>query len=150
MRFTRFERYEPIQRNTRREVAFSRKQARERDRYPLFSDHVACEQHGVDEEFARRQRQSDRFETTQRAFHARVWRKARTRFFSLPEAVKQQIRDKRLTWPGPTTAMYFSFIVEELSGDQARRVAEAEAKLEDNRARGRAGTGVQQRMGLTR
>ncbi|CAG9186041.1 hypothetical protein [Cupriavidus pampae] len=125
MRFTRFERYEPIQRSRRRESAFARKQTRERERYPLFPDQVAGEQHGADEEFARRQRQSDRFEATQRAFHARVWREARTRFFSLPEALKQEVRSKWRAWTGPTTANYFSYMVDELSGDQARRVAEA-------------------------
>lgn len=127
MRFTRFERYTPIDFNTRRQAAFARKQQRERDRYPLFADHVAGEQHTFDEEVLRRQRNADRFEASQRAFQARVWRKARARFFSLPEAIKAQIRAKWLTWTGPTNAITFSYIVDELSGDQARRVAQANA-----------------------
>lgn len=127
MRFTRFERYTPIEFNARRQAAFARKQQRERDRYPLFPEHVAAEQHKADEEIDRRQRQADRFEASQRAFEARLWRKARTRFFSLPEAVKAQIRAKWLSWPGPTTATNFIYIVDELSGDRARRVAEANA-----------------------
>ncbi|MBY4898677.1 hypothetical protein [Cupriavidus sp. AU9028] len=126
MRFTRFERYTPIDFNTRRRAAFIRKQQRERDRYPLIAEHVQGEQHGQDEEFSRRQRQADRFEAGQRAFHARVWREARTRFFSLPETVKEEIRRRWAAWTGPTTALYFSFLVDELSGDQARRVAAAE------------------------
>lgn len=128
MRFTRFERYDPIDFNRRRQAAFARKQQRERDRYPLFSDHVAGEQRSADDEIERRQRQAQTFEANQRAFHARVWRKARTRFFSLPKVVKDQIRAKWLAWTGPTTALYFSFMVDELSGDQAQRVAEANAQ----------------------
>ncbi|QET04036.1 hypothetical protein FOB72_17955 (plasmid) [Cupriavidus pauculus] len=152
MRFTRFrfERYAPIQRNARRESAFARKQTRERERYPLFTDHVAADQHSADDEFARRQRQSDRFEATQRAFHARVWRESRTRFFSLPEPVKQQIRDKWRLWTGPTTALYFSFMVDELSGDQARRVAEAAARQREYMARRYGDLGNQQPLELAR
>ncbi|MFJ1254355.1 hypothetical protein [Cupriavidus sp. CuC1] len=30
--------------NVRRQAAFARKQARERERYPLFGDHIAAEQ----------------------------------------------------------------------------------------------------------
>lgn len=131
MRFTRFERYTPIDFNARRQSAFVRKQQCERDRYPLFSEHIQGEQHSADEEVARRRRQADRFEAWQRALHARVWRQARAHFFSLPEAVKEQIRSQWLTWTGPTTALYFSFMVDELSGDQARRVAAGKAEREE-------------------
>ncbi|SOY77580.1 conserved hypothetical protein [Cupriavidus taiwanensis] len=143
MRFTRFERYTPIDFNARRQAAFARKQQRERDRYPLFAEHVAGEQHTFDDEMRLRQRNADHFEASQRAFQARVWRKARARFFSLPEAVKAQIRAKWLTWTGPTTATYFSFIVDELSGDQARRVAQADAARAAIRQRLRASMGIQ-------
>lgn len=143
MRFTRFERYSPIDFNARRQAAFARKQQRERDRYPLFADHVAGEQHTFDEEILRRRRNADRFETGQRAFQARVWRQARTRFFSLPEPIKAQIRAKWLTWSGPTTATYFSFMVDELSGDQARRVAQADAARAAIRQRVCASMGIQ-------
>ncbi|TWG87880.1 hypothetical protein L602_001500000130 [Cupriavidus gilardii J11] len=133
MRFTRFERYTPIDFNVRRQSAFARKQQRERDRYPLFSEHIQSEQHSADEEMARRRRQADRFEAGQRAFRARVWREARARFFSLPEADKDQIRSQWSTWTGPTTALYFSFMVDELSGDQARRVNAGNAARDEIR-----------------
>lgn len=143
MRFTRFERYTPIDFNTRRQAAFARKQQRERERYPLLAEHVAGEQHTFDEEVLRRQRDADRFEADQRTFQARVWRKARARFLSLPEAIKVQIRAKWLTWPGPTNAITFSYIVDELSGDQARRVAEANAARPAIRQRVCASMGFQ-------
>ena len=139
MRFTRFERYTPIDFNIRRQAAFARKQQRERERYPLFADHVAGQQHTFDEEVLRRQRNADRFEADQRAFQARVWRKARARFFSLPEAIKAQIRAKWLTWTGPTNAITFSYIVD----DQARRVAQANAARAAIRERVRASMGIQ-------
>lgn len=69
MRFTRYERHNPVELNARRQAAFARKQARERDRYPLFSDHVAAEQHSLDEELARRTARGGAFEQRMRAFN---------------------------------------------------------------------------------
>lgn len=77
MRFTRFGRHDPITFGPRRQAAFARKQQRERDRYPLFAEHVAAEQHGADEKFERRQRRSDRLEATTPNLHARIWREKR-------------------------------------------------------------------------
>lgn len=147
MRFTRFERYSPIDFNARRQAAFARKQQRERDRYPLFPEHVACEQHTADEEIARRQRQADRFEASQRALQARWWREARTRFFSLPEPLKEEIRTKWLAWTGPTTASYFTYIVDEVSGERAHRIAKAKARDAEIRVRVLASIGYQQAIG---
>src|SRR5438445_4642007 len=59
MRFTRYERHNAIDFNARRQAAFARKQARERERYPLFGDHIAAEQHTMDEEIARRTVKAD-------------------------------------------------------------------------------------------
>ncbi|AZG17084.1 hypothetical protein [Cupriavidus pauculus] len=121
MRFTRFGRHEPIDFNARRQAAFARKQQRERDRYPLFAEHVAGEQHSADEELTRRQRRSDRLEATTRDLQARVWREKRAVYFSLSAVQQAEIRAKWLAWTGPTTAFYFAYIVDNVSGEAARR-----------------------------
>jgi len=121
MRFTRFGRHNPINFNTRRQAAFARKQQRERDRYPLFADHVAAEQHSPDEELARRQRRADRLDTTLRGLDARVWREKRAIYFSLTADQRAEIRARWLAWTGPTTALYFAYIVDNVSGEAERR-----------------------------
>jgi hypothetical protein len=76
MCFTRYERHNSIDFNARRQAASARKQARERERYPLFGDHVAAEQHTMDEEIARRTVRADSFAHRMRAVNARCWRDA--------------------------------------------------------------------------
>ncbi|MFP3756169.1 hypothetical protein SB751_19935 [Cupriavidus sp. SIMBA_020] len=127
MRFTPFGRHDPINFNARRQAAFARKQQRERDRYPLFAEHVAAEQHSAEDELARRQRRADRFDVTMRGLHARVWREKRAIYFSLPAAQRGEIRAKWLTWTGPTTALYFAYIVDNVSGVAERRVEASRA-----------------------
>jgi len=135
MRFTRFGRHDPINFNTRRQAAFARKQQRERDRYPLFTDHVAAEQHSHDEEFARRQRRSDRLEATTRGLHARVWREKRAIYFSLSAEQRAEVRAKWLAWTGPTTALYYAYIVDNASGEAARRAEASRAHTLEVRRR---------------
>jgi hypothetical protein len=94
MRYTRYERHRPIDFTARRQSAFARKQARERQRYPLFSDHVAAEQRSADEEVIHRVRRADSFESRMRAFHAKTWRKSRALFFRQPDAIRAEIRAK--------------------------------------------------------
>ncbi len=127
MRFTRYGRHDAIQLTPRRQAAFIRKQQRERDGYPLFSDHVAAEQHSADEELERRQRRSDRLETTMRTQHARVWRAKRAVYFALTAEQQAEIRAKWLAWTGPTTANYFAYVVDSISGEAARRDAASRA-----------------------
>ncbi|SDD58109.1 hypothetical protein SAMN05216345_111129 [Cupriavidus sp. YR651] len=127
MRFSRLDRHTPIDFNARRQAAFARKQQRERDRYPLFPDHVAGEQHTPDDEVARRQRRSDNLERTTRTLHARIWREKRAVYFSLTGDLQAEIRAKWLEWTGPTTPLYYAYIVDNVSGDYERRVAAARA-----------------------
>jgi hypothetical protein len=127
MRFSRLERHTPIDFNTRRQAAFARKQQRERDRYPLFADHVAAEQHSPHEELARRQRRSDSLERTVRALHASIWREKRSVYFSLSEDQRAEICAKWQAWTGPTTALYFAYIVDTVSGEHERRSEAARA-----------------------
>nr|WP_315593838.1 hypothetical protein [uncultured Cupriavidus sp.] len=138
MRFTRHGRHDPINFNTRRQAAFTRKQQRERDRYPLFAEHVAAEQHSPDEEFARRQRRSDNLERTTRTLHARIWREKRAVYFSLAADLQAEIRAKWLAWTGPTTPFYFAYIVDNVSGEYARRTEAAREKEAAIRLRIRA------------
>jgi hypothetical protein len=128
MRVTGYERHNPIELNARRQAAFARKQVRERDRYPLFADHVPAEQHSLDEELARRITRGDAFEQRMRAFNAKCWRNARRIYFAQPEEVRAVIRAKWTTWVGPTTSTYFFWMVDLESGNQARRVAECRAR----------------------
>jgi len=123
MRFTRTERYQPLTFTDRKRAAFARKQQRERERYPLFAEHVASEQHSAADEIERRQRRSERSEQTMRNLYARIWREARARFHSQPEDIKAKIRDAWAAWTGPTTCKYFSYVVDLQSGlDEERRV----------------------------
>ena len=103
MRFTRYERNNPIELNARQHAAFARKRARERDRYQLFADHVAAEQHSLDEELARRIARGDAFEQRMRAFNAKCWRNDRRIYSAQPEEVRSIIRTK-WTMAGPTTS----------------------------------------------
>ena len=135
MRFTQFGRHDPIHFTARRQAAFARKQQRERDRYPLFADHVAGEQHSADEELARRQRRSDRLEATTRELHARVWREKRAIYFSLSAAQRAEVRAKWLAWTGPTTAFYYAYIVDNASGEAPRRAEASRAHTLEVRRR---------------
>lgn len=123
MKFQRYERFEPLVMTTRKISAFSRKQANEQARYPLFSDHVASEQKDIETEIAGRVRRMDSFELTMRAGHSRTWRQSRARFFSLDEQTKAGVRQAWKDWTGPRTSSYFASLVDVLSGDQARRLA---------------------------
>lgn len=147
MRFTRYERHKPIDFNARRQAAFARKQARERERYPLFGDHVAAEQHTMDEEFARRTVRADSFEHRMRAVNARCWRNARRIYFGQADAVRAEIRAKWAVWCGPTTSTYFAWMVDVESGNQARRVAACEAQHAAVRA-ARGALPVQERLAV--
>lgn len=135
MRFTRHGRHDPIDFNTRRQAAFARKQQRERDRYPLFAEHVATEQHSPDEEFARRQRRSDNLERTTRTLSARIWREKRAIYFSLSAEQRAEVRAKWLAWTGPTTALYYAYIVDNASGEAARRAEASRAHTLEVRRR---------------
>jgi hypothetical protein len=147
MRFTRYERHNTIDFNARRQAAFARKQARERERYPLFGDHIAAEQHTMDEEIARRTVRADSFEHRMRAFNARCWRDARKIYFAQSEAVRAEIRAKWAAWRGPTTSTYFAWLVDVESGNQARRVAACEAQYAAART-ARGSLPVQERLAV--
>lgn len=127
MRFTRRERYQPIDFNQRRQAAFARKQLKEQARYPLFSEHVQAEQHDATEEITRRQRRADSLERTMRELDARHWRHGRRMYFAQPETVRAVIRARWEAWVGPTAPTYFIYVVESVTGEGERRSAAARA-----------------------
>jgi len=125
MKFERYTRYEPVTITQRKEAAYARKLEKERARYPLFSDHVASEQRSFDAEIVRRHSAQHAAEAGMRAFHAKTWKKSRTHYFTLPEDVQAQVRVQWNSWVGPRTSTYFAWLVDTLSGEQAKRIAQA-------------------------
>lgn len=126
MQFQRYPRYEPITMNERKAAAFLRKQAKERARYPLFAEHVACEQHSLEDELLRRMQRALAYECNLREFHARTWRTSRAIYFTLPADLRAAIRSEWQAWSGPRSATYFAWLVDVRSGNQAKRLARIE------------------------
>lgn len=135
MKFERYPRYEPITLTQRKAAAFALKQKKERERYPLFADHVASEQHSLDTEMARRDGARESIEASMRARYASTWRRSRARYFSLPVDIQAQIRAKWNSWVGPLTPNYFAWMVDTLSGDQAKRLEQCERERREIIAR---------------
>lgn len=135
MRFKRQERYGPRQLTDRQRAAYARKLVKEQNRYPLFAEHVAAEQRGIDEEAARREQLSVKTEQSQREFTAGVWRRARALYFAQPDDVRARIGAKWRAWTGPCTAVYFASMVDVESGEQARRLARIDAERAPARER---------------
>ena len=135
MKFERYTRYQPITMTQRKVAAFARKQQNERARYPLFADHVASEQRTLENEMEKRSHAWESIETSMRARRAATWRNSRARYFSLPTDIQEEIRIKWNSWVGPRSPTYFAWMVDSLSGDQARRVAQAERERHDIIAR---------------
>lgn len=104
---------------------------------PLFSEILEEEARGVtiDVEEAKQKRQDNQDSTIRkrRQFHAITWRKARKRFFECDEATQQAILDR---WNSfvyrwmPKESTRFAGLVDELSGDKARRLLICEAQTE--------------------
>jgi hypothetical protein len=135
MRFERQKRYGPRQLTDRQRAAYARKLAKEKARYPLFSDHVAAEQRSIDEEARHREERSSQTEQDRRNFLADVWRRSRALYFAQPDEIRARIHDKWRTWTGPCTAVYFACMVDVQSGEQARRLARIEQEFAPTRAR---------------
>lgn len=123
MQFSRQERFEKLSLSDRKIAAFPRKQQRERERYPLFPQHVAAEQHGLDDEISRRSKADTKTEERLRAFHNRVWRDSRKIYFEVNPELRAKIAEAWRVWTGPRTSTYFSSMVDVMSGNQAARLA---------------------------
>ena len=101
MRFHRFGKYEFRDTNLKR-AAFTRKQRAEREALPLFSEQVAAEQIGVDEEMETRRMQWERHQVIDRKRRAEKWREARPRLNGYQEPVRSALLAywQQCKWPG--------------------------------------------------
>ena len=78
MRFKPYlHRPEKLEFNSRKESLFARKQQREANALPLFSDQIREQQHDWESEKRKRQSKSDGIIVAWRAREAALWRKAR-------------------------------------------------------------------------
>lgn len=146
MKFTRFERYEPITITKRKQQAFLRKQERERARYPLFPDQI--EQRSLESEAERRKKSAQASETRMRDLRAKVWREARRDYWAATEEQREAIRIKWEGWRGGRDPNYFRYVVDVCTGvmeERARRMRERDREL---RARIWASVDAQQAMDL--
>lgn len=147
MKFTRFERFDPITLTLRKIAAFERKQAKEAAKYPLFSDEIKARQRSLEEEEQRRNKASDSTEQNYRAFHARVWKKARKSYFEANPDQQAAIRKMWSSWTGPLTCTYYIYVVDFCTGVLAYRQAASEQRDREVRRRICA-EGVQERLEL--
>lgn len=90
-------RYKPWPRHvfedtSRKRAAFRRKQRRERDALPLFSDQIAAGQHSEDEEMHRRAMSSAAQELRDRNARAKDWREARHRLEAMPRRTRRALK----------------------------------------------------------
>ena len=104
---------------------------------PLFSEVLEQEAKviEVDAEAAKQDRQTsqDYFINKRRQFHADMWREARNKFFECDEVTQQAILDRWNSYVYrwmPKEATRFAGLVDELSGDKARRLVICEAQTE--------------------
>lgn len=132
MKFTRFERYEPVTITDRKRQAFLRKQERERARYPLFPDQI--EQRSLESEVERRKMSAQASETRMRDLWARVWREARRDYWAASEEQREAIRIKWEGWRGGRDPKYFRYVVDVCTGvmeERARQMRERDRELRD-------------------
>jgi len=104
MRFDRAGHYE-FRDTERKRQAFARKNRKEQERYPLFAEQIAAEQHDVDTEMTMRRVGWERREVSERARRARDWIRARAKLATYPDGVRRELRAywNRCGWPGTAT-----------------------------------------------
>jgi hypothetical protein len=74
-------------------------------------------------------------EQRMRALHARVWRESRRDYFGATEEQRELIRSAWNDWTGPTTSLYFRYVVDLHTGvmearSERFRVAEQQRRLQ--------------------
>lgn len=126
-----------------------RDRAREAARLPLFADQVpAAPRFDLQAETAARQAHQDRSIQSQRDFDARVWREARRDYFAAAPEIRARIRAAWSTWRGPTTCLYFRYVVDEATGVMQRRAEAQRATAAKYRAEAIAVLLAQGELGL--
>ena len=103
-----------------------------RAKAPLLAELIEggkVENFDAEAEYQRRQKLMDDDTQSTRDFHAQMWRKARKRFFECDDATQKAIVEhwNNIRWL-PKTSVNFAGMVDRMSGDQAKRVAEADAR----------------------
>ena len=121
MKFERFPRWAPITLSARKLAAFQRKQERERSALPLFAELVATTQISPEEEEARRNALATRAEQSRRDMIAKCWRACRRDYFAADQETQARIRAMWSGWAGPKQAIYYRYVVDVCTGEQARR-----------------------------
>ncbi|HFI9381038.1 TPA: hypothetical protein ACGSTL_001192 [Vibrio parahaemolyticus] len=108
MLFEKMERY-PFTWSARREAAVKRRHQRELDNCPLFAESIKASQKSVEDERALLESQWIEGERRERDYEAKLWRKARAIYFSLPLAHRVAIQ---ALWRGNKfrrkTGLYFA------------------------------------------
>jgi hypothetical protein len=114
MRFRRWPRPTPYEDTSRKRAAFFRKQRLEREALPLFADHIAAQQHDVEDEMRHR---AERWSVSQQASRdqrATSWRAARQRLFVLDDDLRHLIRDIWRGCPYPADPSYFADLLHQI------------------------------------
>ncbi|KKN96138.1 hypothetical protein LCGC14_0170670 [marine sediment metagenome] len=141
MRFKPYlHRPEKLEFNSRKESLFARKQQREANALPLFSDQIREQQHDWESEKRKRQSKSDGIIVAWRAREAALWRKARKMYFALPEDLRAQCKQDWVTiFRGAWTNTNLIYVVEKYNGigDQRRSKFNAEKRAMDLRIQDR-------------
>lgn len=100
MRFERTGHYE-FRDTARKRQAFERKNRKEQERYPLFAELIASEQHDVDTEMEMRRVGWDRRQVSERARRASDWIRARAKLATYPDDERRELLAywQRCGWP---------------------------------------------------
>jgi hypothetical protein len=89
----------------RKRQAFARKQKKEQERYPLFAEEIASQQHDVETEMRLRRTSWDRHGVNGRAQRARDWIRARAKLATYRDDVRKELLAywSRCGWPATPT-----------------------------------------------
>lgn len=137
MRFTRHPKIELFQ-WTKRKLALANswpeRQARKLARdYPLISDLLQAPQaFDLEKETEHRQDGQLRSYRQMRDFDARVWREARRDYFLACDEQRAAIRAAWLAWRGPTTCLYFRYVVDLHTGVMEARYERSRAEQREH------------------
>lgn len=140
MRFTRKVRYEDFNWTPRSLAMAKSKPARQQkkmeDQFPLLAAVLPPPAaFNEEQEFEQRRSRLKRIDAEDRARCARLWRACRRDFFAATDEQKEAIRKAWAAWQGPTTGLYFRYVVDVATGvyearSNALRAHEAQLRRE--------------------
>jgi hypothetical protein len=106
MKFVKAQRHGPFQDTSRKRSALARKQRKEREKFPLFSDVIAEGQPDADTVMELRAIQWDQWQQSYRDDRAAKWREARKRLATYGDNLRPRLRHLWNTSPYPKTPVY--------------------------------------------